>query len=159
MNQNGKLEPVEMAPIIIGFMPPDAPPLTEEQCLAFTAMFDRNGDNVIDRLEFFYLVEFVIVQQIMMQLQQQQQQQQQIEAQAAAIPPPAPSAAGTKVAPAVRAQLPPQLQELLASEQFATMCAQQVRSICIGTVGCPRVRPYRTSRLKTIPRPPPKPDA
>ena len=61
MNSNGKLEPVEMAPIIIGFMPPGAPPLTEEQCLAFTEMFDRNGDKVIDRLEFFYLVEFIIV--------------------------------------------------------------------------------------------------
>ena len=72
-NHKGKLEPVELVPIIVSFMPPNAPPLTEEQCLAFTEMFDRNGDKVIDRLEFFYLVEFIIVHH-MIKFQEQQKQ-------------------------------------------------------------------------------------
>ena len=75
VNQNGKLEPAEMVPVIIGFMPPNAPPLTEENCLKFVEVFDRNGDKVIDRLEFFYLVEFVIVQQMIAAAQQPQQPQ------------------------------------------------------------------------------------
>ena len=46
VNQNQKLEPTELAPIIMGFMPPGAPPLTQENCLAFCEVFDRNGDKV-----------------------------------------------------------------------------------------------------------------
>ena len=69
-------------------------------------MFDSNGDGAVDAAEWFFLVEFVIVMVF-------------VEA----------TKPKSKIVPEVRAQLPPQLQELLASEQFAAMCAQQFEAL------------------------------
>ena len=38
-----------------------SPPLTVEQCMAFAKTFDADGNGVIDKSEFHWLVEFIVV--------------------------------------------------------------------------------------------------
>ena len=67
-NKNGLLEPHELAPVIVDMMAGidhSGPPMTLKACLDFVGLvFDQNGDGTIDRNEFFYLIEFVVVSYI-----------------------------------------------------------------------------------------------
>ena len=39
-------------------------PPSAEECALFMAAFDQDSDGVVDRTEFFYLVEFIMVREV-----------------------------------------------------------------------------------------------
>ena len=67
-NGDGALDSKELQPIIVDLLAgiDSGPPMSQEQCMAFVGLvFDQNEDGKIDRAEWFYILEFVVVMNIL----------------------------------------------------------------------------------------------
>ena len=68
VNGSEKLEAAELAPVIVEMIGniDDSGPMNLEQCMNFVGLvFDQDGDGVISRAEWFHLVEFVVVMNVL----------------------------------------------------------------------------------------------
>ena len=68
VNGSEKLEAAELAPVIVDMIGniDDSGPMDLAQCMNFVGLvFDQDGDGVISRAEWFHLVEFVVVMNVL----------------------------------------------------------------------------------------------